>query len=78
MMNGGSGMMSGGMVGFGFLVLILLVLIVLVLVWMFRPSTKHSSRTKSGTASERLDQRLANGDISEEEYDRLKRKINDH
>lgn len=83
MMNEDNGMMSGGMMngsmfGFGLIALILLILIILVLIWMFRSFSKRSSQTKSNTAYERLDQRLANGEMSEKEYDRLKQKIREN
>lgn len=76
MMNGyrGDNMMDGGgwfMMIFG---LILLVLTVAAVVWAFRASGSHPTDTSrgvgpvSGSARDVLDQRLARGEISPEDY----------
>ena len=71
-------MMHGyGMGGFfGFCsVWSIIIVIILVVVWMIKErknSTNGSSKVK---ISETLKIRLAKGEITEEEYDRLKRKL---
>ncbi|MDP4553543.1 SHOCT domain-containing protein [Alkalihalobacillus macyae] len=70
MMNGNG--MGEGFMGFGFFGILILVLIVLIVVWMM----KSGSNISHNNSVETLNQRLAKGEISEEEYDRLKKKLN--
>ncbi|WP_226584002.1 Vpu [Halobacillus litoralis] len=71
MMNGSG--MGGGFFGFGLVILIVVVAIISIVVWMMKPN--KNERSSQQDSIERLNHRLANGDISEEEYDRLKKKI---
>ncbi|RSL33320.1 hypothetical protein D7Z54_11875 [Salibacterium salarium] len=64
---------SGSCVFFGILIILA---IIAVVVWMRRGTdTNHSSQSSSNHSLEILKERLAKGEISEEEYDRLKRKL---
>ncbi|WP_058308788.1 SHOCT domain-containing protein [Gracilibacillus massiliensis] len=74
-MNGSVGFMGGGIV-FTLFIIIIIVLIVMVSIWMFKTNNKQNY--KEGNDNESLNilkQRLAKGEISEEEYDRLKNKL---
>ncbi|WP_153464213.1 SHOCT domain-containing protein [Halobacillus sp. SY10] len=71
MMNGSG--MGSGFFGYGLLGLIILVAIILIVVWMMKPNT--SKKPPQDGSLESLKRRLANGEISEEEYDRLKKKL---
>ncbi|MFP3359207.1 SHOCT domain-containing protein [Planococcus sp. SIMBA_143] len=70
MMNGNG--MGGGFMGFGFFGFLILVLIILMLVWMKKPGN-NGTHNKS---VETLNECLAKGEISEEEYDRLRKRLN--
>ncbi|WP_199256779.1 SHOCT domain-containing protein [Alteribacillus sp. YIM 98480] len=76
MMNGmmnGTGMGSGF---FGFFGILIILAIIAVVVWMMRgANTNHPSQSSSSRSLEILKERLAKGEISEEEYDRLRRKL---
>lgn len=75
--SGYGGMMSGmyGYYGFGWLFQILiLVLFFFVIWWVLRSSGNFGFKT-SETAVEILKKRLAAGDISEKEYQKLKKEI---
>lgn len=78
MMNGmmnGTGM-GGGFFGFGFFGILIILAIIAIIVWMMKGSNNNSSHPSSSNRSlEILKERLAKGEISEEEYDRLKRKL---
>ncbi|MFD1363221.1 SHOCT domain-containing protein [Lentibacillus salinarum] len=69
MMGGG---MSGGCFGFGFFTILIILAVIAIAVWMFKGSDNRAFRNNS---LETLKERLAKGEISEEEYDRLKRKL---
>lgn len=73
MYNGG---MGSGIFGLVFWVIII-VAIVVVTMWMFRSnSPSDSSSLHPGNDSlSTLKERLARGEISEEDYDRLRQKI---
>ncbi|GGK05005.1 hypothetical protein GCM10007063_29240 [Lentibacillus kapialis] len=71
MMGGG---MSGGFFGFSFLTILIILAIIIIAVWMFK-SDNGSYRSSGDKPLETLKERLAKGEISEEEYDRLKRKL---
>ncbi|MGG3912561.1 SHOCT domain-containing protein [Rossellomorea vietnamensis] len=77
MMNGGG--MGGGFFGTGFLFVILIVAIVAVFIWMMRAKTPGKENNLTDNANRHslnlLKDRLAKGEITEEEYERLKRKI---
>ncbi|MCA1054044.1 SHOCT domain-containing protein [Rossellomorea aquimaris] len=77
MMNGGG--MSGGFFGTGFIFIILILAIVAIGFWMMKGknSERSPNLTQQQHSFELLKQRLARGEISEEEYDRLKRKMKD-
>ncbi|GGM29465.1 hypothetical protein GCM10011351_14470 [Paraliobacillus quinghaiensis] len=74
MMNGSG--MGGGFFGFGFFSIFIIIAIVAVIFWMFnnRGTSSSHNRTESNSF-EILKRRLANGEISEEEYERLKKKL---
>ncbi|MDP4552311.1 SHOCT domain-containing protein [Alkalihalobacillus macyae] len=75
MMNGGGmGGMGNSFFGFGFLFILIIIAIIVVVFWMRKPGS--SSKSSSTNSAETLKERLANGEITEEEYDRLKRKLN--
>ncbi|WP_028784593.1 SHOCT domain-containing protein [Thalassobacillus devorans] len=78
-MNGGmSGGMGGGFFGFGFIGIIIMLAIIAILVWMMKPSSNGKPKNPSSNKSiDTLKERLARGEISEEEYDRMKRKLNE-
>ncbi|WP_406686283.1 SHOCT domain-containing protein [Rossellomorea vietnamensis] len=76
MMNGGG--MGGGFFGTGFLFILLIIAILGVFVWMMRAKTpKENNQTPNANrhSLSLLKGRLAKGEITEEEYERLKRKI---
>jgi putative membrane protein len=76
MMNGGG--MGGGFFGTGFLFIILTVAIVGVFIWMMRsktPKENNPMNKENRHSLSLLKDRLAKGEITEEEYERLKRKI---
>ncbi|WP_273852594.1 SHOCT domain-containing protein [Guptibacillus spartinae] len=68
MMSGG---MNGGFWGFVFFGILIAIAIIAIIVWMMKPEKKSSDLNSLDT----LKERLARGEISEEEYDRLKKKI---
>ncbi|WP_082235473.1 SHOCT domain-containing protein [Halobacillus massiliensis] len=76
-MNGGmNGGMGGGFFGFGFIGIIIILAIIAIIIWMMKPSPNDKSKNFSSNKSlDTLKERLAKGEISEEEYDRLKRKL---
>lgn len=68
----------GGFFGFGLFGFLILIIIVLILIWMFRGnngSARDEGRRSERRSLEILDERLAKGEISEEEYERLKKRI---
>jgi len=72
-MNGmmsGNGM-GGGFFGFGLISLLIIAAIIFIVVWMMKPDKKQTS----SDSLETLKKRLAQGEITEEEYDRLKKKL---
>lgn len=74
-MMDGSGM-GGGFFGFGFFSIFMIIAIVVVIFWMINPRGTFSSHKRTDSDSfEILNRRLTNGEISEEEYERLKRKL---
>lgn len=77
----GSGNMMGGAFGLGWILsLVFYVLIiagiVLLIWWLVRQSTGTASTPKGKKALEILDERYAKGDISEKEYNKIKKDIN--
>ncbi|WP_051302298.1 SHOCT domain-containing protein [Salibacterium aidingense] len=77
MMNGmmnGTGM-DGGFFGFGFFGILIILAIIAIIVWMVKGSDGNSPQSSSNRSLEILKERLAKGEISEGEYDRLKRKL---
>ncbi|MCA0988523.1 SHOCT domain-containing protein [Guptibacillus algicola] len=73
MMNGGGmGGMGGGFFGFGFLFILIIIAIIIVVFWMRKPNSHKSSKG----STEILKERLAKGEITEEEYEQLKKKLN--
>ncbi|WLR48012.1 SHOCT domain-containing protein [Halobacillus litoralis] len=83
-MMDGSGMGNsffGGFFGFGLILLILIIAIFFIVRWMMKPHAKEqnsSNRVRGESGSkEVLKKRLASGEITEEEYDRLKKKLDD-
>ncbi|SES26323.1 SHOCT domain-containing protein [Salipaludibacillus aurantiacus] len=73
MMNGEPG---GGFFGFGFFTLLLIIAVIALIIWMVIPKKSTGTFNNSGENSlEILKKRLAKGEISEEEYERLKRKL---
>ncbi|PKR77579.1 hypothetical protein CEY16_06475 [Halalkalibacillus sediminis] len=79
MMNGGMGGNLFGNFIFSFIMIIIVVLVVAVLVWMFRKPNNQNNNSLSShhpeDSLEILKSRLAKGEISEEEYERLKNKL---
>lgn len=77
MMNGGG--MGGGFFGSSLLFLLLILAIVGVFIWMMKSNRKGDvsppTLNMNNHALDLLKERLANGEITEEEYDRLKRKL---
>ncbi|WP_347861117.1 SHOCT domain-containing protein [Salimicrobium sp. PL1-032A] len=78
MMNGYG--MGGGFFGFGLIFLLLFLAIVVIVIWMVKPGGSNNNGTNSSSADnyeDTLKSRLARGEISEEEYDRLKKKLSE-
>ncbi|GGD13158.1 SHOCT domain-containing protein [Pontibacillus salipaludis] len=75
MMNG-QGMGGFGEMGITWMLFIGIILIVAAILLMkaFRSNTSN----KSSSSLDSLKERLARGEISEEEYDRLKKKLEEH
>ncbi|WP_240375649.1 SHOCT domain-containing protein [Bacillus piscicola] len=74
MMNGTG--MCGGFFGYGFLWIVIIAAIIAIIVWMRKGSnTTNQSQSSSSRPLETLKERLAKGEITEDEYDRLKRKL---
>ncbi|MGP4078058.1 SHOCT domain-containing protein [Halobacillus sp. K22] len=70
MMNGSG--MGGGFFGFGLISILVIAAIIVIVVWMMKPG---KNQTSSSDSLETLKKRLAKGEITEEEYDRLKKKL---
>ncbi|SDQ80122.1 SHOCT domain-containing protein [Virgibacillus salinus] len=66
---------GGGFYGFGFFTILIILAIIIISVWMFKGPDNGSFRSSGDKSLETLKERLAKGEISEEEYDRLKRKL---
>lgn len=64
-----------GRFGWGFIQLILIILLITFLFWVFN-SSENKTKPSEDQSIKILNERLARGEITEEEYDRLKRKIN--
>ncbi|SDX43585.1 SHOCT domain-containing protein [Salimicrobium album] len=77
MMNGYG--MGGGFFGLGLIFLLLIIAVILIVVWMVKPSGKRSDddQTSGRNHEDILKSRLARGEISEDEYDRLKKKLDE-
>ncbi|MFC7063589.1 SHOCT domain-containing protein [Halobacillus seohaensis] len=74
MMNGSG--MGGGFFGFGFFGILIVLAIIFIIVWMMKPGTNNQSNHSSRNRPlDTLKERLAKGEISKEEYDRLKHKL---
>ncbi|WP_089749888.1 SHOCT domain-containing protein [Halobacillus alkaliphilus] len=69
MMNGSG--MGGGFFGFGLISILIIAAIIFIVVWMMKPGKNQTS----SDSLETLKKRLARGEITEEEYDRLKKKL---
>lgn len=70
--------MGYGYIGLGWLFQILiLILFFWVIWWVLKSSRSFGFRASNETAMEILKKRLASGEISEKEYQRLKREIED-
>ncbi|WP_160916122.1 SHOCT domain-containing protein [Halobacillus litoralis] len=83
-MMDGSGMGNnffGGFFSFGLILLILIIAIFFIIRWMMKPNANErnsNDRARGETRSkEVLKNRLASGEITEEEYDRLRKKLDD-
>ncbi|MET3682717.1 putative membrane protein [Alkalibacillus flavidus] len=74
MMNGQMGGNFFGSFMFGSIMIIIIVLIVLIFLWMFKSSNENQT-TQNKDSLDVLKTRLAKGEITEEEYERLKKKI---
>ncbi|SDJ46310.1 SHOCT domain-containing protein [Salimicrobium halophilum] len=71
----------GNFFGFGLIFLLLILAIVAIVIWMVKPGDSKDSGTRNSSSENHegtLKSRLARGDISEEEYDRLKKKLNEN
>ncbi|MFC0015320.1 MULTISPECIES: SHOCT domain-containing protein [Allobacillus] len=66
----------GSFFGWGFLQLILIILLITFLFWVFNKSNESKMNSSEDQSIKILNERLARGEITVEEYDRLKRKIN--
>ncbi|CQR47927.1 hypothetical protein BN1058_02261 [Paraliobacillus sp. PM-2] len=62
------------MFGFGFFELIILIGVIVLVIWVLKSGTIDKGKQTS-TPLDILKQRLAKGEISEEEYERLKNKL---
>lgn len=76
---GGYGMM-GNLGWFGMLVMLLIIILVIIgIVFLFRNLFKHSNRMNVKNTSNRsieiLNERLAKGEITKEEYETIKRSL---
>ncbi|MEC3885135.1 SHOCT domain-containing protein [Halobacillus sp. HZG1] len=83
-MMDGSGMGNsffGGFFGFGLILLILIIAIFFIVRWMMKPNAEERNSNdrehREPRSKEVLKKRLASGEITEEEYDRLKKKLDD-
>ncbi|SDO29763.1 SHOCT domain-containing protein [Halobacillus sp. SY10] len=79
--NGMGNSFFGGFFSFGLIFLILIIAIFLIARWMMKPNAKERSFNdkERGESSSKdvLKKRLASGEITEEEYDRLKKKLDE-
>ncbi|KGP90244.1 membrane protein [Pontibacillus chungwhensis BH030062] len=75
MMNG-QGMGGFGGMGITWMLLIGIILIIAAIILMKAFNSNTSNKPSSSLDS--LKERLARGEISEEEYDRLKKKLEEH
>ncbi|GAA3731633.1 hypothetical protein GCM10022378_19870 [Salinicoccus jeotgali] len=64
-----------GFFGFGFFGLIIVIAMFLILIWALRGNNRNNSQPTENRALDILNERLAKGEISEEEYERLREKI---
>jgi len=75
MMNGNGMRLFGGM-GFTWL-LIIGILIIIVAIFFNKQSNNNDEKDNNNNSLETLKERLAKGEISEAEYDRLKQKLDE-
>lgn len=65
----------GGFFGFCSLWGIIIIAIILIVVWMIKERKNSTNGSSKKKILETLKYRLAKGEITEEEYDRLKQKL---
>lgn len=70
----GANWYGNGMFGFSFFGLIILIGLIILVVWVVKNGSSEKSN-QGNTALDTLKIRLAKGEITEEEYDRLKNKL---
>lgn len=64
-----------GFFGFGLFGLIIVIAMFLILIWALRGNNRNNSQATENRALDILNERLAKGEISEEEYERLREKM---
>ncbi|MFB9860099.1 SHOCT domain-containing protein [Salinicoccus siamensis] len=65
----------GGFFGLGLFDLIVIIALFLILIWVIKGNNRNNDRQPEDRALGILNERLAKGEISEEEYERLREKI---
>lgn len=80
-MNGPQNMMEGGggfgMIFMGLIWLLILALIVTLIWFLIRKGSNSTTRSSEESPMDILSKRYARGEIDEEEYQRMKKRIND-
>jgi putative membrane protein len=66
---------DGGWMGFGGLMWLFWILLAVVAVWLVRSVASDTSRNRTKTALEILEERYALGEIDSEEFERKKRDL---
>jgi putative membrane protein len=66
---------DGGWMGFGGLMWLFWILLAVVVVWLVRSVASDTSRNRTKTALEILEERYALGEIDSEEFERKKRDL---
>ncbi len=66
---------NSGFFGYGFFSIFIIIAIFFIILWLVKPNQSSSVSYSSNGALDTLKMRLAKGEMTEEEYDRLRRKI---
>ena len=77
MMHGYGMGIGSGFYGMGLFWILVALITIIAVVWLMRSDKKSSMAVHQNDVMKQLDERFVQGEISEEEYDHKKRKIQD-